>query len=86
MNSPKIVQEIIDDILAIDPDLKNIKSELEKLIQELIANKPETPFTKEFKDSLKAQIMGAINDQKIMYEEKKRDWQSMLHSLKFWMI
>jgi len=52
-----IVQEIISDLINIDPDLKNIKSELEKLIQELIANKPQTPFTQEFKDSLKAQII-----------------------------
>ena len=52
-----IVHEIITDLLNIDPDLKSIKSELEKLVQELIANKPETPFTKEFKDSLKAQII-----------------------------
>jgi hypothetical protein len=52
-----IIQEIINDIIAIDPDLKNIKSELEKLVQELIDNKPQTPFTKEFKDSLKAQII-----------------------------
>ncbi len=81
-----IIQEIINDIIAIDPELKNIKSELEKLVQELIANKPQTPFTKEFKDFLKAQIIGAINEQKILYEEKKRNRDEMLHSLKFWMI
>lgn len=81
-----IIQEILTDLINIDPDLKNIKSELEKLIQELIANKPQTPFTKEFKDSLKAQIIGVINDQKITYEEKRRNRDEMLHSLKFWMI
>ncbi|AHB41473.1 hypothetical protein P148_SR1C00001G0683 [candidate division SR1 bacterium RAAC1_SR1_1] len=86
MASHVIVQEIINDIIAIDPDLKNIKSELEKLVQELIANKPQTPFTKEFKESLKAQIIGAINEQKILYEEKKRDRNEMFHSLKFWMV
>lgn len=86
MTSHAFVDEIIIDLLSIDPDLKNIKSELEKLIQELIANKPQTPFTKEFKDSLKAQIIGAINDQKILYEEKKWNRNEMLHSLKFWMV
>lgn len=86
MASHVIVQEIINDIIAIDPDLKNIKSELEKLVQELIANKPQTPFTKEFKESLKSQIIGAINEQKILYEEKKRDRNEMFHSLKFWMV
>lgn len=86
MNSHAFVDEIIIDLLNIDPDLKNIKSELEKLVQELIKNKPQTPFTKEFKDSLKAQIIGAINEQKILYEEKKWDRNTMLHSLKFWMI
>lgn len=86
MASHLIVQEIINDIIAIDPDLKNIKSELEKLVQELIANKPQTPFTKEFKESLKAQIIGAINEQKILYEEKKRDRNWMFHSIKFWMV
>lgn len=87
MASQEIVHEIISDILSIDPDLKNIKSELEKLVQELIANKPQTPFTKEFKDSLKAQIIGAINEQKILYEEQKDwNWTSVFHSLKFWMV
>jgi hypothetical protein len=86
MASHVIVQEIINDIIAIDPELKNIKSELEKLVQELIANKPQTPFTKEFKESLKAQIIGAINEQKILYEEKKRDRNDMFHSIKFWMV
>lgn len=87
MASQAIVQEIINDILVIDPDLKNIKSELEKLVQELIANKPQTPFTKEFKESLKAQIIGAINEQKILYEEEKdRNRTSVFHSLKFWMV
>ena len=62
MASQEIVHEIISDILSIDPDLKNIKSELEKLIQELIANKPHTPFTKEFKDSLNQIILDFQQD------------------------
>jgi len=87
MTSQAIVQEIISDIISIDPDLKNIKSELEKLVQELIANKPQTPFTKEFKESLKAQIMGAINEQRIYHEEEKdRNRTSVFHSIKFWML
>ena len=82
-----IIQEIINDIIAIDPDLKNIKSELEKLVQELIDNKPQTPFTKEFKDSLKAQIIWAINEQRIVHEEENKwDRSEIFHSLKFWMI
>lgn len=85
--SQAIIQEIINDIIAIDPDLKNIKSELEKLVQELITNKPQTPFTKEFKDSLKAQIIWAINEQRIVHEEENKwDRSGMFHSLKFWMI
>lgn len=51
------IQELINDLLKIDPELLNIKSELEKLIKELITNRPKTPFTKEFKDDLKAQII-----------------------------
>jgi hypothetical protein len=52
-----LVHEIIDDIIKIDPELKKIKHELEKLVQELITNKPISQFTQEFKDSLKTQII-----------------------------
>jgi hypothetical protein len=51
------VEEIIDDIIQLNPDLQKVKKDLEHLIKELIKNKPETPFTKEFKESLKAQIV-----------------------------
>ncbi len=82
-----IIQEIINDIIHIDPELKNIKSELEKLVQELIANKPQTPFTEEFKNFLKTQIIWAINEQRIYHEEEKKwDRNNMFHSIKFWML
>lgn len=85
--SEVFINEIINDLVNIDPDLKNIKSELEKLIQELIFNKPQIPFTKDFKESLKAQIIWVINEQRIIHEEDKRwDRANMFHSIKFWMI
>lgn len=81
------IQELINDLLKIDPELQNIKSELEKLIKELITNRPQTPFTKEFKDDLKAQIIWAINEQRIFHEEEKNwDRKKIIHSIKFWMI
>lgn len=81
------IQELINDLLKIDPELQNIKSELEKLIKELITNRPQTPFTKEFKDDLKAQIIWAINEQRISHEEEKNwDRKKIFHSIKFWMI
>ncbi len=82
----KFIQEIVKDLIAIDPELQETKVQLEKLVKDLIQNKPKSPFTQEFKDSLKAQIIWAINDQKIVNEDKKRNWQDMFQSIKFWMI
>jgi len=80
-----MIQELIKDLLKADPALKNIKSELEKLIQEFITNKPETPFTQDFKESLRSQIIWAINEHKL-YKTKKSEFTNLLHSFRFWMI
>lgn len=80
------VEEILNDILQLDPDLQKVRKDLEHLIAELAKNKPETPFTKEFKNNLKTQIIGIINKQKILNEEKVWNRVSIFHSFKFWMV
>ncbi len=79
-----IIQEIINDITNIDPSIKMTKKELESLIQELIENKPKTPFTNQFKIVLKKEIIQIINKQKATVENKKTrplfDW------IKYWII
>lgn len=51
------IQEILEDIYAIDPELKNQEKKLIKIMDELIKRKPDTHFDEEFKEKLKQEVL-----------------------------
>lgn len=64
-------QEIIKDLLLLDPDLKNIEVELNKLVINFINNKPNVIINEEFKEALKIKIMKEAQVLKEECEAKK---------------
>jgi len=55
------IQKILEDIYRMDPSLKNKESEIVKVIDELVAAKPDTKFDENFKQQLRAKIMQKIS-------------------------
>ena len=57
-------QEIINDLINLDPSLKPLKNELEKLVIEFIKNKPEPIIDEKFTQELKSVLVEKIKELK----------------------
>ena len=64
-------QEIINDLINLDPSLKPLKNELEKLVIEFIKNKPEPVIDEKFTQELKSVLVDKIRELKQENTEEK---------------
>lgn len=65
------IQKILADLYQIDSSLKSQENEIVKIINELIAAKPDTKFDENFKQQLRARIMKKIS---AMPAKKSTGW------------
>ena len=54
---PEEIKKILEDLYKIDPSFKNYEKELMKIINKLVADKPETKLSQKFVDELKAKLL-----------------------------
>lgn len=64
-------QEIINDLINLDPSLKPLKNELEKLVIEFIKNKPEPIIDEKFNQELKLALTEKIKELKQENNQEK---------------
>jgi len=60
----KFVNEIVDEIIAVDADLASHREELVKLVARLVVMRPEANLSKAFLEELKQQVVAQIKSQK----------------------
>jgi hypothetical protein len=65
------INEILNDIFMIDPELKKHKKDLTRLAQELISHKPDTKFNENFAQTLKKELMKRAEELKGVSGNKK---------------
>lgn len=58
----KQIRELLDELYIIDPGLKKYEPGLIKIVDEFISARPNTKFTNEFKEQLRAEILSRINE------------------------
>lgn len=54
------VQDILNDIYALDPSLRSREEEILKIINQLISSKPEAEFDAAFKEELRAELLAKM--------------------------
>ncbi len=78
LNKPELelkAKKIIADLILLEPDLKGIESDLNKLVLEFIKNKPEPVLDKNFEQELKSLIKTKIRELKNNYMEEKNEFK-----------
>ena len=61
MNNQKI-KEILEELYLIDESLKEYQVELEKIIEKLLAAKPDVEINEEFKQKLRRELLARIEE------------------------
>ncbi|MFH1412459.1 MAG: hypothetical protein ABIG10_00315 [bacterium] len=56
----QIIKEVLDDLYRLDPNLIKQEKELVKIIKAIMKSKPKAAMTKNFKDSLKAELLARV--------------------------
>lgn len=69
----KDIQDILDEIYSIEPNLEKNDEKLQKIVQHLLDLKPQVNIDETFKQSLRSDIMAAIWKQKIANLEQKNN-------------
>lgn len=72
--SRKQIKDILGDIYKIDKSLKAYGPQLEKIVVEILATKPEVSVDKKFKRELYQEIMARVSE---LEPEKKSTWQGV---------
>ena len=75
-----LIQEILDELFTIDPDLKKYQKELEATMAKMIAKKPEDKFDENFRQELKMKLLARAEE----LEKAKIAQPSLWKNLVFW--
>lgn len=70
---PKTLQQIIDELIMLDPELKQYEKQLPEIIQNIISLKPEIKIDAVFKNELKNKLEEKISE----INNKKFNWNFM---------
>jgi len=62
MNKKEQIKEILEELYLIDESLKEYQVELEKIVEKLLAAKPEVEINEEFKQKLRRELLARIEE------------------------
>ncbi len=54
------IKDILDELYALDPDLREKESEIKKIIEKMMKNRPEVEINETFRAELRQKIMREI--------------------------
>jgi len=54
------IKDILDELYALDPDLREKESEIKKIIEKMMKNRPEVEINETFRTELRKRIMQEI--------------------------
>lgn len=54
------IKDILDELYALDPDLREKESEIKKIIEKMMKNRPEVEINETFRSELREKIMREI--------------------------
>ncbi len=75
-----VIKEIMEELFAIDPDLKKYQKELEATMVKMIANKPKDKFDENFRHELKMKLLARAEE----LEKEKSARPILWKNLVFW--
>jgi len=75
-----LIQEILDELFVIDPDLKKYQKELEATMAKMIANKPEDKFDENFRQELKMKLLARAEELEKVASVRPSLWKNLV----FW--
>jgi predicted oxidoreductase (fatty acid repression mutant protein) len=58
------IKDILDELYALDPDLREKESEIKKIIEKMMKNRPEVEINETFRSELREKIMREIASMK----------------------
>jgi hypothetical protein len=58
------IKDILDELYALDPDLREKESEIKKIIEKMMKNRPEVEINETFRTELREKIMREIASMK----------------------
>lgn len=80
MNTQNLIQEILDELFTIDPDLKKYQKELEVTMAKMIANKPDDKFDENFRQELKMKLLARAEELERAAASRPALWKNLI----FW--
>ncbi len=80
MNTKNLIQEILDELFTIDPDLKKYQKELEATMAKMIAQKPEDKFDENFRQELKMKLLARAEELEKAGSARPSLWKNLV----FW--
>lgn len=60
------IKEVLNELYALDPDLREKESEIKKIIERMIKNRPVVEINEVFQRELRAKILSEIGTKKKM--------------------
>ncbi len=78
------VKKILDELYVLDPGLKNKEVQLLKILNEMVANKPDIHMDAAFKEELHQKIMTEIAHEKM--NRSSMTWQTIFSDKRFFAL
>jgi len=78
--------EIIDEIILLEPELVNDRKKLENILKDIINIKPNIEISLEFKNELKEKLLNRIKLNSYVYKNNKYNYLKFFISFIFWWI
>ena len=64
------LEHIYKELILLDPSIKSQEKEVKRLIHNLLAIKPKSPFSYTYKENFKHNLLALIQEQKGTYKSK----------------